>query len=165
MALLVKDGHALLAHRHPARRWYSDCWDLVGGHIEPGETPEQAARRECHEEIGVIVRALDAMSITLSNPNIEADAFVVTEWDEEPTNAAPEEHDDLAWFTPPQLDALVMADPSLLPHIVHAIRDASPQQTVASRPAPEGAAQDLDKTVRTQGAEHDTNVLFGAQHH
>nr|WP_231918584.1 NUDIX domain-containing protein [Microlunatus sagamiharensis] len=35
----------MLGHRHPARRWYPDCWDLFGGHVEPGESPEQAARR------------------------------------------------------------------------------------------------------------------------
>ena len=27
-------------------------WDLVGGHIEPGELPEEAARREAYEEAG-----------------------------------------------------------------------------------------------------------------
>src|SRR5258707_5854402 len=27
-------------------------WDLVGGHIEPGESPEEAARREAYEEAG-----------------------------------------------------------------------------------------------------------------
>ncbi|MHB1266296.1 MAG: NUDIX hydrolase [Acidithiobacillus ferriphilus] len=27
-------------------------WEGPGGHIEPGETPEEAARRECREEIG-----------------------------------------------------------------------------------------------------------------
>ncbi|OYN98759.1 hypothetical protein CGZ95_11820 [Enemella evansiae] len=42
VAALVRDGRVLLAHRHPERRWYPDCWDLVGGHVEPGETPEQA---------------------------------------------------------------------------------------------------------------------------
>lgn len=41
IALLVRDGRALLAHRHPGRRWYPDVWDLVGGHIEPSETPGQ----------------------------------------------------------------------------------------------------------------------------
>ncbi len=121
MALLVDDGRVLLAHRYPARRWYPDCWDLVGGHIEPGETPEQAVRRECHEEIGVVARALRPMAITLSAPGIEPHAFVITEWDGEPTNAAIEEHDELAWFTPAQLTALVMAHPSLKPQILRAI--------------------------------------------
>jgi 8-oxo-dGTP diphosphatase len=27
-------------------------WDIVGGHIEPGESPEEAARREAYEEAG-----------------------------------------------------------------------------------------------------------------
>lgn len=38
------DGKILLA-RHRARGW-----DLLGGHIDPGETSEQATRREAHEE-------------------------------------------------------------------------------------------------------------------
>lgn len=29
-------------------------WELPAGSVDPGETPEQAARRECHEEIGQV---------------------------------------------------------------------------------------------------------------
>ena len=33
-------------------------WDLVGGHIEPGETPEEAVRREAYEEAGALLGPL-----------------------------------------------------------------------------------------------------------
>ena len=42
------DGHWLLS-RHRER----DTWETQGGHIEPGETPMDAARRELYEESGV----------------------------------------------------------------------------------------------------------------
>lgn len=33
-------------------------WDIVGGHLEPGESPEEAARREAYEEAGARLREL-----------------------------------------------------------------------------------------------------------
>ena len=36
-----------------SRKKGSDAWETQGGHIEPGETPEQAAKREMYEESGV----------------------------------------------------------------------------------------------------------------
>ena len=32
----------------------ASLWELPAGSVDEGETPEQAARRECHEEIGVV---------------------------------------------------------------------------------------------------------------
>jgi len=31
---------------------FADCWGTFGGQIEPGESPEQAIRREIREELG-----------------------------------------------------------------------------------------------------------------
>lgn len=38
-------------YRHPAADY---LWELPAGSIDPGEEAEAAARRECHEELGVI---------------------------------------------------------------------------------------------------------------
>lgn len=133
VALLVRDGRGLLAHRHPGRRWYPNVWDLVGGHVEPGETPEQAVRRECVEEIGVTVGALHPLPITLPSTTVRVHAFLVTEWTGDPANLAPDEHDDLAWFTPEQMANLALADASYLPHLVEAIRDAAQPADSARR--------------------------------
>lgn len=54
IALLVRRGRVLLGRR--ARPPYAGTWDLPGGFIEAGETPERALARELREEIGVGVR-------------------------------------------------------------------------------------------------------------
>src|SRR5690349_5983606 len=38
-------------YRYAVNRW---LWELPAGSVDEGETPEQAARRECHEEIGQV---------------------------------------------------------------------------------------------------------------
>jgi mutator protein MutT len=51
LLFLRKDRHILLAMKK--RRFGAGKWNGVGGKIEPKETIEQAAIRECEEEIGV----------------------------------------------------------------------------------------------------------------
>ena len=55
------------------------------------------------------------------DPAVDMYAFVVTEWEGEPQNAAPGEHDELKWFRPSELTELTMADPDALPSILIAI--------------------------------------------
>lgn len=115
VAVIVRDGLTLLAHRHPGRAWYPDCWDLVGGHLDPGEAPLAALRRECREELGIEVVAAHPMEVESADPSIELHAFLVADWAGEPQNRAPQEHDDLRWFAVHELEALRLADPAVLP--------------------------------------------------
>ena len=125
VAALVRDGFVLLVHRHPSRQRYPDCWDLVGGHVESGELPHQAVGRECLEELGVLVHDPVPIPMTVSDPALDMHAFLVTRWDGEPVNAAPEEHDDLRWFRPSDLAGLKMANPAGLSSILSAVQAAT----------------------------------------
>jgi ADP-ribose pyrophosphatase YjhB (NUDIX family) len=53
---VVEGGRVLLIER--ARAPYAGCWTLPGGTCEPGETPEDCARRELAEELGLVLGPL-----------------------------------------------------------------------------------------------------------
>lgn len=124
VAALVRDDLVLLVHRHPARRWYPDCWDLVGGHVEAGESPRQAVTRECLEELGVAVNDPQPMPLAVSDVTLDMHAFVVRRWAGEPRNAAPDEHDDLRWFPLSALTDLKVAHAAIPSSIRSAVLGA-----------------------------------------
>lgn len=51
--------------RYPVTQW---MWELPAGTIDPGETPEAAARRECHEEIGLLPERLSLVGRFFATP-------------------------------------------------------------------------------------------------
>ncbi|GEM_PF-557326 len=50
-ALVINEGAVLLVKRRYEP--YAGFWALPGGHVEPGETTEDAVKREVHEETGI----------------------------------------------------------------------------------------------------------------
>lgn len=97
-ALLLQGGSVLLARRSPQRNAYPDLWSFPGGHVEAGETLEEALTRETGEEIGIVPLAYSALC-AIPDPNAPATyhMFGVTSWNGEPA-ILDDEHTELSWF-------------------------------------------------------------------
>jgi mutator protein MutT len=57
IAVVERDGCFLIGQRPPGVP-LAGLWEFPGGKIQPGETPEAAAVRECLEETGIAVEPL-----------------------------------------------------------------------------------------------------------
>lgn len=58
------EGRFLLTSR-PDGKVYAGYWEFPGGKLEPGESVEQALRRELHEELGIRVGAVERWKIEI----------------------------------------------------------------------------------------------------
>lgn len=119
-ALLVSNRdsspHVLLGKRTATRHFSPNVWDVLGGHCEPGETPEQALIRELREELGVTPTAWGPPK-AFREPLPDRDEtlvlhlYVVTAWAGTPHNRAPEEHTEISWFSVEDACRLPLAHP------------------------------------------------------
>jgi 8-oxo-dGTP pyrophosphatase MutT (NUDIX family) len=92
---------------------------VLGGNIEVGESPAEAAVRETREEIGVevrLVRLLDVLGgpdYEVRYPNGDRTAYVTTVYEAAIINGSPavsdDELSDVAWFTPARLADLELS--------------------------------------------------------
>jgi mutator protein MutT len=62
--LVDPQGRFLLTSR-PEGKVYAGYWEIPGGKVEPGETVEEALRRELHEEIGITIGPAEPWHVTL----------------------------------------------------------------------------------------------------
>jgi 8-oxo-dGTP diphosphatase len=107
-AILVKGSDVLLARR-PSGDRLAGYWELPGGKVEAGETPEQCLARELSEECGIeaAIGPLFAES-TYRYPHalIHLLAFWVDRWSGELVLRA---HDDHRWVAPRAAEQLTLA--------------------------------------------------------
>ncbi|WP_273543994.1 (deoxy)nucleoside triphosphate pyrophosphohydrolase [Nocardioides panacisoli] len=99
-AAIVRGGRVLAARRTTPPE-AAGRWELPGGKVEPGETPEAALCRELDEELGVAARVerwLDG-DVVINEKYRLAIALVRIEGD-----PAPVEHDAVRWLAADELD-------------------------------------------------------------
>lgn len=95
LALIHRDGRWFLQRRPASQRVLPNRWEFPGGKLEPGESPQEALEREVMEELGVRVRASQALPAVEGSPTLHPFRVVVE----------PEPHTGLpwGWFTPEEI--------------------------------------------------------------
>lgn len=80
-------------YRHAIERW---LWELPAGTSDPGEDPETAAARECHEEVGLRPESLTYLGSMFPTPGFcdEEMRFYLCEDLREPAFAAAHDEDE-----------------------------------------------------------------------
>jgi mutator protein MutT len=122
----MRGSQVLLCHRSARRRWCPSTWDLPGGHVEPGESPDAALVRELREELGIAIEPPAGAPITFPAAEFDMHVWITPEWSGEIVNAAPLEHDEVRWFTEREVDGLDLALAAYRDPIARAFQDRAP---------------------------------------
>lgn len=115
-AVFVGPEGVLLARRSPHRKNYPDCWSFPGGHVEEGESLDDALVRETGEELGVVPLAFEPF-MRIPDPHavtapIIYQMYLVRSWRGTP-KIIDAEHTELRWFSVPEarrLDGLALEE-------------------------------------------------------
>lgn len=98
VVVINDDNKVLILKRAPGTNWMPRKWGLPGGHVENGELPSDAARREVLEETNLVLRNIHHMMD-------RGDAALYYSTDFSGKVEIDFEHTDWAWVSYENLDA------------------------------------------------------------
>jgi 8-oxo-dGTP diphosphatase len=110
-------GRIFFQMRSAERKLFPNTWDIVGGHLEPGETPAEAMRREVYEETGwqvsAVLCALPEWEYTGDDgvDRRETDFIVRVAGDLDRPRLEAGKHTAFRWLAEHELDVLDLNDP------------------------------------------------------
>jgi 8-oxo-dGTP pyrophosphatase MutT (NUDIX family) len=105
--VIIRDARAILLKNERAE------WELPGGKLEPGESPEVCVIREIAEELGLAVEAACILDSWVYEITSEVRVLIVTYGCQEREYRAPvlsHEHKQLGWFPLREVAGLPMPD-------------------------------------------------------
>lgn len=114
VAAVIWDAGSVLACRRAPGTSSAGRWEFPGGKVEPGETREDALRREVREELAVDIRVgrlLTSDDTTVAGRVIRLACYEATLEGDRPV--ASTDHDVLEWVAPGDLPARDWAEPDL----------------------------------------------------
>lgn len=111
-AILHPDGRRVLGAQRGAPRAYAGRWEFPGGKVEPGEDERDALRRECSEELGVVVEPRERLGGDLP---AAGGRLVLRVWTARLTSGEPQalEHAALRWLSRDELSLVDWLDADL----------------------------------------------------
>lgn len=106
--ILNSMGEVLVHERAEGKR-FAGCIDNVYGAINSGETPEEAAERECEEELGIKINTINRVREGINDYNYYQYLFAVTT-DDQAQKFSLREVSWAGYLTPDQLRANQVSD-------------------------------------------------------
>jgi 8-oxo-dGTP diphosphatase len=97
----------VLLHQRQNTGYRDGYWALIAGHVDPGESVHEGARREAGEEAGVRIAAADLVPLTAMHRFERGGAaleqradyfFTATRWTGEPHIVEPDKAAAMGWF-------------------------------------------------------------------
>lgn len=100
--LVLFNKNSILLLKRINKNFGNNCYSLVGGRVEQGETFRQALIREADEEIGITLKEKDLKFVHAfhrkgTDGELIALVFSTRKWVGNPFNREPEKHSEMIW--------------------------------------------------------------------
>jgi 8-oxo-dGTP diphosphatase len=97
---IIESDRKILLGKRSAPRQHAGFWELPGGKIDPGETPQNALSREIMEELGVTIEVGKQLSVVVHEYNTHTVRLIPFVCGISGGTIKPLEYQEIAWIDP-----------------------------------------------------------------